>query len=134
MPVVLLEHVGGEGDHNENEQRQMFFCVQIGLLSGNVMVKNVFINAARDRKQDQRAKNHEVMAHERVGEKYQQYNPDCGMENVLSETDFAATKVKGCVFARVVNKREKRQHQNGGSHQSGLFQADVGCQSLVLSG
>src|SRR5580765_555032 len=101
MPVVLLEHVRGERDHNENEQRQMFFCVQIGFLSGNVMVKNVFINAAGDRKQDERSKNDEVMAHERVGEKYQQHDSDCGMEDVLRETDFAAAKMKGCVFARV---------------------------------
>jgi hypothetical protein len=26
-------------------------------------------------------------------------------------------KMKGCVFARVINEREKRQHQNGGAHR-----------------
>ena len=94
----------------------MFFCVQIRLLSRNITMKNIFIEAASNRKQHQCAQNHEVVTHQRVGEKDQEHHPDGGMEEVLGEAHFAPAKMERRIFASIIKKRHKRQHQDGGSH------------------
>ena len=86
----------------------MFFGMQIRFFGRDTAVKNVFVNAAGDDEEDERAKDHQMMAHQRMREKNQQHEADRSVEHVLSETDFSTAKVKRCVFASVINKRQKR--------------------------
>jgi hypothetical protein len=95
-------------------------------------VKNIFIDTPRNDKEDKRAEDDQVMSQKSVDEQDKQYETNDRVQQMLARTHLTASKMERCVFAPVVNKRHKRQHQNGGSHESRLFQCSKSCQPVPL--
>src|ERR1051326_1773268 len=94
-------------------------------------MKDVFVNAAGNREQHQRAEDHQVMRHQCMGEKNQQHQAYGRVEQVFGKADFAAAEMECRILASIINKGQKRYYQDGGSDEIGFLQSSACCQLLL---
>ena len=116
LPMVLLQPIRCQRHDNEDEQRQVFLRVEVGLFAGNIAMIDIFVQPSGNNKQQQRGQDNQVVRHQCVREHDRQDKANRSMEKMFRPAYFSAAKMKHVVFGRVTKEWHKRQNENGRSH------------------
>jgi len=130
--MTLLQPIRGQRYDDEDEQGQMFLCVQIGFHGWNVAMKDIFIDAARDGKNHQGRHDNPVIAPQRMSEQNHQHKADGGVDNVLGQTHFAASEMKRRILCSIVEKWQKGEYEYQRSHPPRVHDPQLFVNPLVV--